>query len=86
MDNCWDRVNLFVVRVARGCMLPHLYGVYRYDPVSEWVYACPIPFNWLIKWGIKLYDKICFPNVVSGDYAKGYHDGWEAAKRHYNGF
>lgn len=78
MRNCWTRKKWLRIDVAQGCLVPHWYGIAYMDYVSLHVVCYPIPFNLLVNWGQKLYHGICFPNVVSGDYARGFHDGMMA--------
>ncbi len=84
MDNCWKREGKFWrIVVYRGCMLPDWYGLCYADHVRDAVVCYPIPLNLIFRWAINFYHKLSFPKIVSGDYAHGYHDGFEAARKYF---
>lgn len=76
MADCWKRRNWLRIDVAEGCEGPKLYGVSRFDYVSNHFVCYPIPLNLVIFWLDKLYTKLCFPDdIFSKDYVRGFHDG-----------
>lgn len=70
------------VRIGPGVMCPSWYGVAYIDYAANTAVCYPVPLNLFVMWGRKLYDKICFPNVTSGDYARGYHQGFQEGREY----